>query len=650
MLESNIIKVSLKSSKTIKTIPLHRWDTGMKLEFEGIDIPLNTTCQFETGNGEAMLQLVDTETKRVDIPNDLLGQYCYQDIRAHLYVTNSSYGMTVYDIFIPVIQREQPADHISPDNTQTIEEWITEQVGVVDDDRQSIENMSATASVDNNTGTPAVTVTKTTVSDHVNLDFAFVNIKGAKGDDGEDGKDGEDGVTPSFSIGTVTQVSSMSPPWVTVTGTDEEPVLNFGLPKGEDGEGVKLRNVNIYEDSGATRGKITTVSAVIGYTTYDIDLYNIRGAQGVAGDNFNEAHLYTDSGLPRVELTPYAIYSDGHKTYDIDFYNIKGEDGEDGTKFLPTETVSGSSVTFSDGADGVPVNELTTTIVTELGGEGWTQAKILSCGRNLFGLGDQSGERRTDYMYFQVPLPPGDYTISAIVTSTDTDSTTNMVEFRYEDDTSQYVQLSRGTRSSYARTFSKRVAGMRFYASNNNANSAGDTFLFKDIQLELGSSATSYEPYNGVVTTIDFDRTVFNGTLNVTTGVLTIDDDQSTVQLTPTEVDTLLGTNFIVSNCGEVSVKYKADIGLYVDNRPKELPAVSSADNGKVLGVASGVWTKVAAPSGLPAATSADEGKLLGVDSNGDWGKTNAFAEETWTFTLSDNTTVTKTLLVKVVS
>ena len=460
MLDSNIIKVSLRSSKTIKTIPLHRWDTGMKLEFEGIDIPLNTTCQFETGNGEAMLQLVDTETKRVDIPNDLLGQYCYQDIRAHLYVTNSSYGMTVYDIFIPVIQREQPADHISPDNTQTIEEWITEQVGVVDDDRQSIENMSATASVDNNTGTPAVTVTKTTVSDHVNLDFAFVNIKGAKGDDGADGADG---VTPSFSIGTVTQVSSMSPPWVTVTGTDEEPVLNFGLPKGEDGDGVKLRNVNIYEDSGATRGKITTVSAVVGYTTYDIDLYNIRGAQGVAGDNFNEAHLYTDSGLPRVELTPYAVYLDGHKTYDIDFYNIDG---------LPT-------IEGGDAGKVVAVNE--------------------------------------------------------------------------DEDGYELVNQSGGLPS-----------------------------------------------------------------------VSSLDD----------------GKALMVDSNGD----------WVADNIPTELPFVNGSDNGKVLGVASGVWTKVAAPSGLPAATSADEGKLLGVDSNGDWGKTNPFAEETWTFTLSDNTVVTKTLLCKVVS
>ena len=50
--------------------------------------------------------------------------------------------------------------------------------------KTAIENMSATGSVDANIGTPAITVTKTTVGDHVNLDFAFTNMKGEKGDTG----------------------------------------------------------------------------------------------------------------------------------------------------------------------------------------------------------------------------------------------------------------------------------------------------------------------------------------------------------------------------------------------------------------------------------------------------------------------------------
>lgn len=50
------------------------------------------------------------------------------------------------------------------------------------------------------------------------------------------------------------------------------------------------------------------------------------------------------------------------------------------------------------------------------------------------------------------------------------------------------------------------------------------------------------------------------------------------------------------------------------------LPIVTSADNGKVLGVVSGVWNKMDVPTELPSVTSSDNGKVLSV-SNGSWNK-----------------------------
>ena len=42
-------------------------------------------------------------------------------------------------------------------------------------------------------------------------------------------------------------------------------------------------------------------------------------------------------------------------------------------------------------------------------------------------------------------------------------------------------------------------------------------------QFELGSSATSYTPYNGITKTISLGNTYYGGILNVDSGVLTVD-------------------------------------------------------------------------------------------------------------------------------
>ena len=52
---------------------------------------------------------------------------------------------------------------------------------------------------------------------------------------GPQGLKGDTGITPNLQVGTVTTGNPGTSAEVTITGTPEEPVLNFKIPKGEPG-------------------------------------------------------------------------------------------------------------------------------------------------------------------------------------------------------------------------------------------------------------------------------------------------------------------------------------------------------------------------------------------------------------------------------
>ena len=79
------------------------------------------------------------------------------------------------------------------------------------------------------------TVTPVTVNKTDGTQQTF-NVSAKNGIDGQNGTDGNDGVTPNLQVGTVTTLEPNEQATVTRTGTDEEPLFNFGIPKGQQGE------------------------------------------------------------------------------------------------------------------------------------------------------------------------------------------------------------------------------------------------------------------------------------------------------------------------------------------------------------------------------------------------------------------------------
>ena len=146
---------------------------------------------------------------------------------------------------------------------------------------------------------------------------------------------------------------------------------------------------------------------------------------------------------------------------------------------------------------------------------GVESATVTRCGKNLwnFSLGGTG-------TYWIIPyLPAGTYTMSMLNTAdwwTDNANENNF--YLRTPDNSMLVATLR---------FSSTVVGERSYATFEVPN-GGDFRVatyktdiptkITDIQLELGSTATSYAPYTGTTATLDLPSTVYGGEVDVATG------------------------------------------------------------------------------------------------------------------------------------
>lgn len=101
---------------------------------------------------------------------------------------------------------------------------------------------------------------------------------------------------------------------------------------------------------------------------------------------------------------------------------------------------------------------------------------------------------------FDTPIPAGEYTVSAIVESTDTDSSNCLLLFYYPDNATLEVYIGRSPVDSTERVFktfnlAQDATKVRIYAGEGHNPSVGDTATFTNLMIEAGNQMTDYVPY-----------------------------------------------------------------------------------------------------------------------------------------------------------
>ena len=221
---------------------------------------------------------------------------------------------------------------------------------------------------------------------------------------------------------------------------------------------------------------------------------------------------------------------------------------------FPTDTESGSIVTIQDGADGIPVQDLTVQITPVQAGSGdpspsnirpitgWTGCTVTRAGKNLCRTQPEyTNTSGTFVLSFGENKTFDAVTVSfsAAGASFAASAQGAFLDFREADGTHHYVTPrnfvnENGTvmdtaNTSYSGRFRASLSNITFervvcyYTAAAWNKWASD--LLSDFQIEVGPAATQYEAYAETAVPITWQTeagTIYGGTLDVTTGLLTV--------------------------------------------------------------------------------------------------------------------------------
>jgi hypothetical protein len=252
---------------------------------------------------------------------------------------------------------------------------------------------------------------------------------------------GQVGATPHLTIGTVQTLEPGQSATAEITGTDENPVLNLGIPKGQAGA----------SDAGSV--------------SYDPE------------SSYNEGTVGAE------------LQNQTRQISDL-------EDTVSTTQII--NTASGDIASFADGADGMPVKSLVANIEPVQDLHGYDNPWPAGGGANKFSL--ETINANAIQTFDIDPVPAGTYVFSSVVTCTNTEENVAFIFYDADGNTLTSKQLvpNTGTRAfSSSFTISAPATKIALYSGGGWGGAQGHTSVWSYNML-ADASVRTYSPYSNI--------------------------------------------------------------------------------------------------------------------------------------------------------
>lgn len=387
--------------------------------------------------------------------------------------------------------------------------------------------------------------------------------QGATGNPGAPGKDGQNGVTPTLSAGNVETLEPGQPATASVTGEGPAYQINLGIPQGKTGEtgaqGVQgeigprgytftpavddAGNLSWTNDGGLPNPEEINIKGPIGATcpqgnpgaTPTITVGTVAtldpGQDATAEITGETPNLTLNLGIPEGQPGQDGVQINDEAVNTTEAWSSK----KIVDTLCPSFSVSGNPVTCHP-VEGYPLRAVVTLKPKQAGSgdpspenvrpiSGYDSLTVNERGKNLFNI---SKIENTNYI---TNNGNGSLTVTTDVDSNGVSSGKTLRELCEGIVPGLYTLNAESTGSEKwvytpaidvwyygtSKTLTDEMLDSTLYLY---ASGTETTATISNIQLELGSTPTPYEPYQpGTTATLTLPETIYGGTVDAVTGV-----------------------------------------------------------------------------------------------------------------------------------